>query len=109
MNDARLLAPRERGWLEIEVDCFEQGGKFAGRQIAPRAHRQTGNAQRTEPNPAQALYRNARRVHETPHEVVFPFMNDDLDEHAFGSFPQQPNLARNDEAAVDDDPLSQFF
>jgi hypothetical protein len=98
-----------RKQLSLKVHSLKQRGEFAWRQIAPGTDWQTRNAEGAKPDPAETKNRDSNRIHETAHQVVFPLMDDDLQDEALGRFPQQAHFSGNDEAAVYHDPFAQFL
>jgi hypothetical protein len=91
----------------IEMERFEQAVELAVGELTPDAGLDSGHAERTEPDTAQAFDRDADLVHHPPHEVIDALMDDDLDHQTFGGLADDPDLLRHDPLAFDRDAVAQ--
>jgi hypothetical protein len=88
------------------VNRFEEGVLLAGCQISPGAERQTGDTEGTDADTAQALDRDADRVHHVSHEVVRALVDHQLEDETVGRLPQDPELLRHGAVPRDDDAVA---
>jgi hypothetical protein len=83
------------------MDGLEQLAKLAGGEIAPGADRDSFDADRADPDPAQPVDRDAHVLHQAAHDVVETLVDYDLEDEPFPGLAQDAELGRDHLLAVD--------
>jgi hypothetical protein len=98
LGNGRTGAP---SLVRSESDRFKKCDAFARREVPPGAERQTGQRQRSNPNPPQSLDGNFRRFHHLAHDVIDPFVDRDRENQSLAARPKDAKLRRYDLLAID--------
>jgi hypothetical protein len=92
--------------LAVEANRLEERVLLAGGQISPGTDGQSGDIERPDTHPAQALDGDTHHLHDVADEVIRPFVDHHFQDEPFRRLAKDAKLFRNDAVPIDDYPVA---